>query len=98
MFSGCYNEVMENKEKIEIANRIGAVLKMVGLESELSGVEIEDARHLLVWHPDFDRSETEQWVDLSDLSSGKETPKTILSEVIMDLRNSAQDEVYSSSY
>lgn len=82
---------MDDFEKIALVRTIEPKLNAVGLRCELSGVDIEDARYLVVWHPEFNREDSEQYVELSNLSSGKETAKTILYDLIVDLRNSAQN-------
>jgi hypothetical protein len=85
---------MTDKEKLEIVNSISPVLETIGISWEFAGV-ISDANYITVWHSDFEREDGEEWVFIEDIKSGKQTPRTILQDIIIALRYSAKESVLS---
>jgi hypothetical protein len=79
------------EEKLALVEKIRHPLEAVGLLWEFSSDDIGFALGIDVWHPSFDKSAGTTWVRFEDVESGKETAKTILEDVIIELRHEARE-------
>jgi hypothetical protein len=85
---------MNTHEKAMLIEEVRPGLEGVGLKWEVSGGDLIHGSSIVVWHPEFDKEAGSVYVRFEDIKSGKETAKSILEDIIIDLRRDAQEMTY----